>query len=70
MIMTNGRLTSGSCSTRSRAYENRPSTVMPIITIVAKTGLAIDVRVIHISGLSWQLTVGSENGRRGRACAG
>src|SRR5436305_3398553 len=45
---TNGRLVSGICSTRSREYENRPSTVMPIITIVAKTGLLMLVRVIHM----------------------
>jgi len=46
---TKGRLVSGICSTRRRAYENRPSTVMPIITIVAKTGLLMLVRVIHMA---------------------
>ncbi len=54
MIITNGRLTSGICSTRNRLYENAPSTVMPIITIVAKTGLLIETRVIHMVG-SWPL---------------
>ncbi len=51
MIITNGRLTSGICSTRRRLYENTPSTVMPIITIVAKTGFLIEVRVIHMISL-------------------
>ena len=50
MIITNGRLTSGICSTRSRAYEKRPSTVMPTITIVAKTGFLIEMRVISMAG--------------------
>src|SRR5437899_7617002 len=48
MIWTKGKLTSGICSTRRRLYENTPRTVMPTITIVAKTGFLIDVLVIHI----------------------
>ena len=52
----NGSVTSGICSTRSREYENRPSTVIPIITIVAKTGLLIETRVIHMSGISRQMS--------------
>src|SRR4029079_8112640 len=47
-MYTNGRLTSGICSTLSRMYEKTPSTVIATITIVAKTGVAIDVRVIHM----------------------
>ncbi len=47
-MYTNGRLTSGICSTLSRMYEKTPSTVIATITIVAKTGLLIDVRVIHM----------------------
>jgi hypothetical protein len=34
---------------RNRVYEAMPSTAMPIITIVAKTGLLIETRVIHMS---------------------
>src|SRR5271169_5445116 len=47
-ISTYGKVTSGICSTRRRAYENMPSTTMPTITIVAKTGLLIETRVTHI----------------------
>src|SRR5690349_17254825 len=46
---TNGKLTSGICSTLSRAYEKTPRTVIATITIVAKTGLLIEVRVIHMA---------------------
>src|SRR4051812_3555690 len=39
---------SGSRSTRSWLYENRPRTQSAAITIVAKTGLAIEIRVNHM----------------------
>jgi len=41
---------SGSRSTRSWLYENRPRTQSAAITIVAKTGLAIETRVNHMAG--------------------
>src|SRR6187455_1073467 len=40
---------SGSRSTRSWAYENSPSTHSAAITMVAKTGLLIETRVIHMA---------------------
>ena len=40
---------SGSRSTRSWLYENRPSTQSAAITIVAKTGLLIETRVNHMA---------------------
>src|SRR5690349_14604528 len=64
MIITNGRLTSGICSTRRRAYEKRPSTVMPTITIVAKTGFLIEMRVISIRASA--VAVGLVGGRVSR----
>src|SRR5262252_3995180 len=48
-MSTNGKVTSGICSTRNRAYENTPRTTMPTITMVAKTGFLIETRVIHIA---------------------
>ena len=43
---------SGSRSTRSWLYENRPSTQSAAITIVAKTGLLIETRVNHMAVLA------------------
>src|SRR5262252_5949743 len=43
-----GGVTSGICSTFSRAYENTPSTHSATITMVANTGLLMATRVIHI----------------------
>src|SRR5205085_10130427 len=40
---------SGRRSTRSWLYENRPSTQSAAITIVAKTGLLIEMRVNHMA---------------------
>src|SRR6266550_1860702 len=47
-----GNVTSGICSTRRRAYENRPSTTIPTITMVANTGFLIETRVTHMTALS------------------
>ena len=45
---TMGMLTSGICSTGSSRYENTPSTTSARMTIVAKTGWLMLVRVIHM----------------------
>src|SRR6185369_16844308 len=60
---TNGRLTSGICSTLSRLYAKRPNTAMPIITIVAKTGFLMETRVIHMVALPSFLASGALPGR-------
>src|SRR5438552_4656295 len=48
MILAKGSVTSGICSTPSRAYENAPSTTIPTMTMVANTGFLIETRVIHM----------------------
>src|SRR6266568_2728299 len=48
MMLQNGSVTSGICSTPSRAYENSPSTTIPTMTMVANTGFLIETRVIHM----------------------
>src|SRR5437764_6908093 len=48
MTSTKGRLVSGICSTRSRVYENTPSTMIATMNMVANTGLLIETRVIHM----------------------
>src|SRR5678815_3931719 len=47
-MKTIGGVMSGKRSTRSWLYENRPRTQSAAITIVAKTGLAIETRVNHM----------------------
>ena len=44
-----GKVMSGMRSTRSRLYEKRPSTHSATITMVAKTGWLMLVRVIHMA---------------------
>ena len=52
---------SGSRSTRSWLYENRPSTQSAAITIVAKTGLLIETRVNHMAALRCLRTGGVDD---------
>jgi hypothetical protein len=49
-----GSSTFGMLSTPSERYENRPSTIRPTMTMVAKTGWRMLTLVIHIISLSWQ----------------
>src|SRR5215510_11919317 len=50
-MKTNGTVMSGMRSTRRRLYEKSPSTQSATIIMVAKTGLLMLVRVIHMAGL-------------------
>src|ERR1700756_4954049 len=50
-MKTTGGETSGICSTPSRWYENNPSTHRATMTMVAKTGLLMETRVIHMGTL-------------------
>ena len=58
---------SGSRSTRSWLYENRPRTQSAAITIVAKTGLAIETRVNHMGDPSRR---GCRRGEAARSATG
>src|ERR1700758_1779190 len=72
-MKTTGGETSGICSTPSRWYENNPSTHSATMTMVAKTGLLMETRVIHMGTL---LEVrpcrrrGSAGGDRGKGGSG
>src|SRR6516225_1365735 len=50
-MKTTGGEMSGICSTPSRWYENNPSTHSATMTMVAKTGLLMETRVIHMGTL-------------------
>src|SRR4051794_37281092 len=50
-MKTTGGEMSGICSTPSRWYENNPSTHRATMTMVAKTGLLMETRVIHMGTL-------------------
>src|SRR5437868_12174221 len=66
-MKTKGMVMSGMRSTRSRLYENRPSTHSAAITMVANTGWLMLVRVIHmallLAGLGRSRDRGLEHGR-------
>src|ERR1700760_3949623 len=64
---TTGGEMSGICSTPSRWYENNPSTHRATMTMVAKTGLLMETRVIHMGtllGVRPWVRRGSTGGRR------
>src|SRR4051812_16863482 len=69
-MKTTGGEMSGICSTPSRWYENNPSTHRATMTMVAKTGLLMETRVIHMGTLlefePWERR-GSTGGRGGGA---
>src|ERR1700761_3991842 len=50
-MKTTGGEMSGICSTPRRWYENNPSTHSATMTMVAKTGLLMETRVIHMGTL-------------------
>ena len=63
VMYTCGMLISGICSTGSSRYENRPSTTSASMTMVAKTGWLMLVRVIHMAESRATLTACERPGR-------
>src|ERR1700761_3290996 len=68
-MKTTGGEMSGICSTPSRWYENNPSTHNATMTMVAKTGLLMETRVIHMGTLlevrPWERRGSAGNGGGG-----